>query len=289
MALLPLLGAGQTHRTGEYKAQIEKGLLFLIKNAKKKGRGISFWEPQGTMYSHGLAAIVFNEAFAMTDDATLAPFAQGSIYFIEDAQDPVGGGWRYDPREPGDTSAVGWQMMALKSGNATGLKISPRTLKLAEKFLDSVSSSGGAFYGYMDRPRGKPADARTAIGLLCRMYMGWEKDSPGLIDGIGAIANRGPRINGELDMYYNYYATQVMKQNGGKDWPAWNNVMRDNLVKTQIKEGSAAGSWTPGQTYADGKGGRLYATSLSCMTLEVYYRYLPIYGEEVTDDEFKLD
>jgi hypothetical protein len=289
MALLPLLGAGQTHRSGEYKAQIDKGLYFLLSNLKVKGRGISFWEPQGTMYSHGLAAIVLNEAYAMTQDPKLAEFAQRSLYFIEDAQDPVGGGWRYDPRQPGDTSAVGWQMMALKSGNSTGMKINPRAIKLCEKFLDSVSTSGGAFYGYMDRPRGKPADARTAIGLLCRMYLGWKKDAPGLVEGIGALAERGPRINDESDMYYNYYATQVMKQTGGKDWTDWNNVMRENLVKTQIKDGAGAGSWNPGRNYADSKGGRLYATSLSCMTLEVYYRFLPIYGEDVADDEFKLE
>jgi hypothetical protein len=289
MALLPLLGAGHTHRVGEYKENVERGIAFLMKNADQKGRGTSYWDPQGTMYSHGMAAIVFNEAYAMTRDPLLAPYAQGTIYFIEDAQDPVGGGWRYRPREPGDTSVVGWQMMALKSGYATGMKFSPKTIKLIEKFLDSVSSSGGAFYGYMDRPRGRPADGRTAIGLLCRMYLGWAKDSPGLVDGIQALADRGPRMRDELDMYYNYYATQVLKQYGGKSWTDWNNVMRDYLVKSQIKEGAAAGSWNPGRTFGDGKGGRLYATALSCMTLEVYYRYLPIYGDEATKSDFKLD
>jgi hypothetical protein len=289
MALLPLLGAGQTHRTGQYREQIERGMQFLVKNAERKGRGISFWDPQGTMYSHGLVAIVFNEAYAMTKDPELAPFAQGTIYYIEDAQDPVGGGWRYKPREPGDTSVVGWQMMAMKSGYATGMKIAPKTLKLTEKFLDSVSTSGGAFYGYMDPPRGRPADGRTAIGLLCRMYMGWAKDAPGLVDGVQAITDRGPRVRDDLDMYYNYYATQVIKQYGGQIWTDWNNVMRDFLVKSQIKDGPGAGSWNPGNTFGDSKGGRLFATSLACMTLEVYYRYLPIYGDDATRGEFKLD
>lgn len=289
MALLPLLGAGHTHRVGEYKENVERGLRFLMTNAESRNRGVSFWDPQGTMYSHGMAAIVFNEAYAMTQDPVLAPFAQGTLYVIEDSQDPVGGGWRYRPREPGDTSVVGWQMMALKSGYATGMKFSPKTIKLIEKFLDSVSTSGGAFYGYMDRPRGKAADGRTAIGLLCRMYMGWAKDSPGLVDGVQALADRGPRMRDELDMYYNYYATQVMKQYGGTAWTDWNNVMRDYLVKSQVKDGAAAGSWNPGNTFGDGKGGRLYATALSCMTLEVYYRYLPIYGDEATKGEFKLD
>ena len=241
------------------------------------------------MYSHGLAAIVFCEAYAMTKDSMLAPFAQGTVWFIEDAQDPIGGGWRYRPREPGDTSAVGWQLMALKSGKITGLDINPRTYKRVEKFLDSVSTSGGAFYGYMDPPRRQMADARTAVGLLCRMYMGWNKDTPGIVDGVNAMADRGPDTGRGPNMYYNYYATQVMKHVGGRTWTDWNVQMRDHLVESQEKEGAAAGSWTPGDGHAEEKGGRLYTTSLSCMTLEVYYRYLPLYGDKAANDEFPLD
>ena len=291
IALLPLLGAGQTHLNGEYRSEIEKGLAFLMRNGKQAGRGISFWEDGGTMYSHGLAAIVFNEAYAMTEDPALAQFAQRTIYFIEDSQDPVGGGWRYRPRERGDTSVVGWQLMALKSGFATGMKFRNQTLRLIEKFLDSVSSSGGAFYGYMDKPPAdrKPADGRTAIGLLCRMYLGWSKEAPGLIDGVNAISDRGPKMNRELDVYYNYYATQLMKHYGGSTWNKWNVTMRDYLVDTQVKTGPGAGSWTPGSQHGDGKGGRLYATALSCMTLEVYYRFLPLYDEQIMATEFKLD
>ena len=289
LALLPLLGNGQTHRTGTYKEEVQAGLEYLMKRAKRSGRGISYLEPGGTMYSHGLVSIVFCEAYAMTKDPMLAPFAQGTVWFIEDAQDPIGGGWRYRPRERGDTSAVGWQLMALKSGKITGLDINPRTYKRAEKFLDSVSSSGGAFYGYMDPPRRPVANARTAVGLLCRMYMGWDNDTPGLVDGVNLMARKGPDTDPGPDMYYNYYATQVMKHIGGRTWEEWNVKMRDHLVKSQIKEGVAAGSWTPGRGHAEEKGGRLYTTSLSCMTLEVYYRYLPLYGDKAASDEFPLD
>ena len=37
------------------------------------------------------------------------------------------------------------------------------------------------------------------------------------------------------------------------------------------------------------RGGRLYNTSLACMTLEVYYRYLPLYDDGSVADEFPLD
>ena len=289
LAILPLLGSGHTHQTGEYKQQVRYGLEFLMKRAKRSGRGVSYLEPGGSMYSHGLVSIVFCEAYAMTKDPDLALYAQGTVWFIEDAQDPIGGGWRYRPREPGDTSAVGWQMMALKSGKITGLNINPQTYKRAEKFLDSVSSGYGAFYGYMDPPLGKRADARTAVGLLCRMYMGWDKNVPGLVDGVDAISEKGPDRDATANMYYNYYATQVIKHIGGSKWTDWNVKMRNFLVSSQSKEGNMAGSWHFGNDHASAAGGRLYNTSLACMTLEVYYRYLPLYGDKAANDEFPLE
>jgi hypothetical protein len=181
--------------------------------------------------------------------------------------------------------------MALKSGKISGLAIQPKTYKLVEKFLDSVSTSGGAFYGYAGPPVGTPATACTAVGLLCRMYMGWDKEVPGLGRGIEALAERGPSMASKTsaDMYYNYYATQAMKHFGGKKWKNWNSKMRDFLVKSQDKEGNMAGSWHFDNGHASERGGRLYSTSLACMTLEVYYRYLPLYGDKAANDEFPLD
>ena len=301
LALLPFLGHGDTHIEGKYKKVVEKGLNFLINNAEASGRGISWHDAGGSMYSHGLVAIVLAEAYAMTQDSRLAPYAQGAIWFIEDAQDRDGGGWRYIPREPGDTSAVGWQLMALKSGKLSGLDFSPKTIKRAEKFLDSVSIEYGAWYGYLKPPSAMPTDSSnyykgcSAVGLLCRMYMGWDRENKGLRAGVRAIEEIGPSVGSDerpeaVNMYYNYYATQVMKHWGGKEWRDWNNVMRDFLIEQQDTEGTKKGSWHwEANTHSSEAGGRLYQTALAAMTLEVYYRYLPLYKDEATEDEFPLD
>ncbi len=292
MALLPFLGNGQTHVTGEYKETVKNGLEFLMRSAKRKYRGLSYHEPGGSMYSHGLVAIVFCEAFAMTHDEQLAKYAQGTVWFIEDSQDPYGGGWRYAPKQRGDTSAVGWQLMALKSGKMGGLNIDKKTYSLASKFLDNVSINSGAFYGYDDPPRNltRGALARTSIGLLCRMYMGWDKNTPALVDGVQWIDENGPSTGPTTNMYYNYYGTQLMKHYGGGEWTKWNEKMRDYLVKTQATKGPSKGSWmfSP-RSLGSERGGRLYNTSMACMTLEVYYRYLPLYDDNSVADEFPLD
>jgi hypothetical protein len=190
------------------------------------------------------------------------------------AQDKAGGGWRYNPGEPGDTTVTGWQIMALKSAKAAGLKVPDDAVKKAQKFLDSVSVAGGSQYAYVSGgPPGTPAI--SAIGLLCRMYLGWTPEMPALETGVASLSDKGP--DGQ-NVYYNYYATQVLHHWGGERWNNWNEPMRDRLVATQIEEGDSAGTWSPVGEFS-GAGGRLYETCLSVMTLEVYYRYMPMYAK----------
>ncbi len=281
MGLLPFLGAGQTQEAGHYKRTVKNGLYYLISKMKLTPQGGNMWEPGGRMYSHGLASIALCEAYALTRDRGLREPAQQALNFICFAQDPVGGGWRYDPREKGDTSVVGWQVMALKSGRMAYFNVPEAPFKKATQFFDSVQEDSGAFYGYLDPGRG---EATTAVGLLCRMYLGWGKDHPALRRGVQWLSDTGPSRG---DMYYNYYATQVLRHWEGDLWKKWNDVMRDQLVSTQARGGHEAGSWYfPGGDLGAERGGRLYCTSMATMVLEVYYRHLPIYRKQSTEDSF---
>jgi len=280
MALLPFLGRGYTHRDGPYKRQVEAGIGFLAQlaimgkgNAAAKG---------GNLYSQGLAGIALSECYAMSQDNRLAVPTQAALNYIMYAQDPVGGGWRYGARQPGDTSAVGWQLMALKSGNMAYLEVNPLTIKKAVEFLDSVQANNGASYGYTGPGNGA---ATSAVGLLCRMYLGWKKDHPGLQAGAERIAKSGP----SKDLYFSYYATQIMHHMEGEMWISWNNKMKKMLLESQATKGHEAGSWYEGVDGGHGAhaAGRIYTTSLATMILEVYYRHLPIYKNQSVDDEFR--
>jgi hypothetical protein len=295
MALLPFLGAGQTHQQGQYKHNVERGLYFLANHMRVRNegglQGGDLSEVGGSMYSHGLAAITLCEAYAMTKDRKLMGPAQLSLNHIMYAQDPIGGGWRYRERTPGDTSVVGWQLMALKSGHMAYLSVAPSTIQGAMKFLDTVQADSGAKYGYTGPGQGP---ATTAVGLLCRMYLGWKHDHPALKRGVENLSRAGPSVTAAPDFYYNYYATQVMRQYCGEPgadghamWEKWNAKMRDWLVEKQEKKGHAKGSWYVSGRHSD-KGGRLYCTSMGTMILEVYYRHMPIYGTKAASDEFPL-
>lgn len=276
IALLPFLGAGQTHQTGNYQETVAKGLDFLIKRQRRDG---GFWEREAEMYSHGLAAICICEAYAMTQDPKFQEPAQDALDYIIRAQDRLGGGWRYKPGQAGDTSVLGWQLMALKSGAMAGLDVPTTTFAGASRFLDSVAMDGGITYGYEEPGRG---DAVTAVGLLSRMYLGWTKEKPELGQGVILLSEAGPS---DFNIYYNYYATQVIHHWGGELWDDWNNKLRPQLVASQIREGPAAGTWYFEDDHGTIPGGRLYCTAMATMILEVYYRHMPIYRERATDEE----
>lgn len=280
MALLPFLGAGQTHTEGEYKETVGRGLYYLVRNAKLSKKGGSWHESGGSMYSHGLAAIAVCEAYGMTQDPALMAPAQAACAYIVNNQDPVVGGWGYGG--PGrDTSVSGWQIMALKSGHMSYLQIPPSAGLGIETFLNFVQADSGASYGYTSPGRGA---ATTAVGLLCRMYMGWKRDHPALERGMQTIAAAGPSNN----LYRDYYAAQFMFQQTGAEgevWKKWNDAMRDGLVAKQAQTGHEQGSWFLNGGHSEA-GGRILCTCFATLILEVYYRHMPIHKEEATEEGF---
>ena len=74
----------------------------------------------------------------------------------------------------------------------------------------------------------------------------------------------------------------------GDEWKNWNKPIRDWLVSTQVQEGPEAGSWYMGGGHAD-RAGRLYCTAMATMVLEVYYRHLPIFRKQSTEEDFPVE
>lgn len=89
-----------------------------------------------------------------------------------------------------------------------------------------------------------------------------------------------------VNLYYWYYGTLALYHAGGTDWERWNDELKKSLLALQEKEGAEAGSWPANGVWA-GYGGRVYATAMAALNLEVYYRYLPMYdvaGQPPRDD-----
>jgi len=232
------------------------------------------------MYGEAIATMAVCEAYGMTQDVSLKKPAQLGLDYLVKGQHAAGG-FRYRPKEPGDTSVTGWCLQALKSGYLAGLSVPREAMTKVGSYLDSVKTQDGAAYGYT----GPGASLNmTAVGLLCRQYLGWGPKNPALVAGVESLKKNLP-TKGKTETYYVYYASQVMHFFGGDDWlKVWNPKMRDLLIDTQDNSPTPAtrGSWPADRSVTGREGGRHTATCLSLLTLEVYYRHLPLYKRDST-------
>lgn len=286
LALLPLLGAGHSHtQPGRYQKSIERGLAWLVKNQKPSGEIFTGGSVHSLYYTHAIAAMALCEAYGLTHDKRLRDPAQKAIYYINKTQNRADGGWRYEFNQAGDTSVFGWQIFAMRSAHLGGLEVNKAVLKRSRAYLDRVAMDPSrATYAYM--PGWVVSPSMTAEALVCRQLLGWPRDHPAMLAGTAGVAAH-LQASQQRNIYYWYYATQLLHNMKGKDWEQWNVRVREGLLDLQCSgEGCDRGSWDPTEPQIDlwgAKGGRLFTTSLSLLTLEVYYRYLPLYRDHGGD------
>ena len=184
--------------------------------------------------------------------------------------------------------------MALHTARVAGLDVPAPAFELSSSFLDTVQEQDGSRYKYEpnDPPEGATA-ARTAMGLLCRQFLGWPRDYPPMERGIDFIAQskfRPQWTEDRRNVYEWYYVGHVLHNAGGDEWKDWYQAAQEAIVPKQVRGGSnkgttdIRGSWHPtepkGSPYEYGdQAGRLYITVMSILILELPYRHLPIYEE----------
>ena len=185
-----------------------------------------------------------------------------------------GGGWRYAKDQLGDVSMFGWQLMSLKSAEIAGVRVPQPVRDRMFKFINSVRQGNrGGLFGY--RVGEEVTPVMTAEALFCQQMLGFERDTARNIESVRYLMDHLPRLS-ELNLYYWYYGTLAMYQYGGRPWERWNAAVRDTLISEQVTDGPMAGSWDSNGPWGR-YGGRLYSTALATLTLEVYYRLLPLY------------
>lgn len=314
LATLSFLGAGYTHQDDRRTATedgspaprhaycdvVDRALVWLCRVQRADGSLVSSdRESERCMYSHGMAGIALVEAYSVTHDPRLRAHAQLAVNFTCASQQD-NGGWDYGVHRSGrgDTSVVSWQVMLLRSARAAGLAVPKKTWERAKAYMETVTDRAAGSIAYeLEGPQQVPQEgcnAMVAAGWVSRAYLGIADDHP-TQDRFAAVLRAVPprasgdwgscahwsmlasrKADGHWSLYYNYYGTLAMFHHGGEDWTAWNALIRKATLPSQRKDGHEKGSWDP--VTADGSfGGRVYATAMNVINLEVYYRYLPIY------------
>ena len=296
LSLLAFLGAGYSHLSKDtydgicFGDTVRKGLQWMMSHQDREGC-IGFRNAEKYIYSHAICALALSEAYGLTGSNLFKDQAQKAIDFLIAAQNP-GKGWRYSHRcADNDTSVTAWATMALKSAEISGLAF-PRTgYDGIRAWLDEVTEGNGRV-GYTMKGTGKvfiPGsnekfehhETLTAIGVMARIFIDKNKADPRLSAGCDLLLRDLPRREGNaVDFYYWYFGSLALFQYDGPSgpkWRTWNANMKKALVETQRVAGDGKGSWAPVGRWC-GKGGRVYATAINALTLEVYYRYANVFG-----------
>jgi hypothetical protein len=299
LALLCYLGHGETPQgSKEFSVVVTNAINALVDlGNQKQGRLISaadFSKDNDSAYEHAICTYALCEAYTMTKDPRLEPLVRQAVDYIVKAQRPDGG-WTYkydtSPDEPkekeykSDTSVSGWQIQALKAAHLTGLdgmeqEVRP-VLDNAMKNLDRVFNEKDGTYGYRKagdsyNGHGMRSHNLTGVGALSKLF--WlgrvDKDTRAAFKDIESsdLNYNAPTC----DLYAWYYDTQACFQAQGSAWQWWNSRFQDLLTSVQSTDGSwpAPAAKTSGNYDANGDG-PLYRTTLCCLMLEVFYRYLP--------------
>jgi hypothetical protein len=279
-AVLAFLGHDETpDKPGPYRGAVTKGVEYLIAQQGDDGdlRGASRFKGGGSdnanLYDHGIATYALAECAIMTHDPRATEAAIKGAQFIVAAQNLESGGWRYSPNESGDSSVFGWQIMALHSAEQVGFAIPAETIDGAKRYIASCGQGRHKMMaGY--QPHGGPTPPMTAELLFSRMLLGVPMADEGIDEATRYLARQPPDAQ-QADLYYWYYASLSMLHMQNPLWKDWNVLTRESLIGMQQLEGPSAGSWETSIKWGD-RGGRVFTTALATLTLEVYYRYLPM-------------
>lgn len=294
LALLAFLGAGYTHQSRDLVAGIpfgdvvRKGLQWLLDRQAPDG------SLDRHMYDHAFATLALTEACAMTSTVLFRDRAQAAVDWLVAARNP-GSGWRYSYRSGDvDTSVTGAAVMALKSAQFAGLSFPAEAFDSVRAWLDEVTEPDYHRAGYTNRAPAKVTcphnqayenhEARTAIAVMSRIFIDRDAGDRRVTGGASVLTRDLPRREPmAVDYYYWYYASLALYQvdgyRNGPHWQKWNPALTAALVKSQNPDsaGCRAGSWEPNDRWSC-EGGRVYATAMNALTLEVYYRYPSVFG-----------
>ncbi|MEO5716450.1 MAG: prenyltransferase/squalene oxidase repeat-containing protein [Luteolibacter sp.] len=304
LVLLSYLGHCEGTQSVEYGDNVTKGMTYLInlgmKNGGRMGTNLAdnHW-----VYEHAIGTYALCEA--LTFSRTLQFKVPELESTVEKAVDIIvkgqtkGGSWdyKYTDSTRDDLSVAGWQMQALKAAKASNVKIDnyDKVMRNAVDYLTKTAYLGDGRFAYSGKG-GKPA--MTAVGALCLQQH--EKGSTSqvresvklIMDGLEIREKKKPKDDfsiiysmeysgPDFDIYASYYAAQVMRNAGGKEWDAMNSAILADILPAQKEDGSFnLEGTTNGIVVAGGSKGAggsrdIYAQTLNTLILEVYYRFLP--------------
>ncbi|MFN0207107.1 MAG: hypothetical protein ACKVS6_12460 [Planctomycetota bacterium] len=212
-------------------------------------------------------------------------------------------GWRYRPQAgDNDISVTGWCVLALGAADSAGLATSRPSLHGALTYCEEVINRESGLVGYFKRPPEifgihrniqknddytKHPAALAAMGMCVRSIVKPKVHDTVFEKGAKLILNDLPewnKVKKSIDYNYWFWATLALTDFDGPEsgrvvhgnyWKSWVLPLKKALLDNQVYRSNlcAEGSWDGDDKWGIDGGGRVYATAINTLTLEIYYQY----------------
>lgn len=268
LCLCTFLGAGYTNRGKHpYKDMVSKGLRHLKNLQQPDG---TFPTPAGwdSGVNHALASMALLEAYGMTGSPIFKGAAQRALSALGSAYQ----------RTREDMLPIALTAMALKSALLINEDAIRRKKKEPLAVDDTLKELLLRHVQGIDLDTG---DFSAACALLTRLLL--EADAykaPEVKAGALVLAKALAARTDAVDPAMLFFSSLACFRVGRNPWKIMKGVLTKHAIETQRKDGHtccAKGSWDPHEP-ARVPGGRVAATALNALCLEIYYRYDRVLG-----------
>ena len=309
LVLLAYLGAGYTNRgKHEFSRVVHRGLRWLVASVAEDGR-LRDEAGRFAAWDHVVGTLALVEAYGMTESPLWRPSAARALAALLRLRE-ADGSWRYGTgSDEGDAALTLWAALPLTSARLIAVDHEKRgkepdpawgdaagtlaRLQAAAEWLrhheDGESHALPAWWhdARADRPGSDPGALTALAGCLRRCaaeavgpVRTWEDQrQPRLPDPTATAVLRllpepGPEAL-PLDPFLAWTGGLLLFDEGREAWRTWDAHLDAAVVPAQVRTGDACaleGSWAP-PGGAEREGDRLLATALSCLSLQIHYRY----------------
>ena len=312
LVLLAFLGAGYTHTSRDtydginFGDVVRQGLHYLFSSQDRDGC-VGPRTGDAYLYNHTIAALALMEAYGISGSNKIKDPAERAFRFLVEAQID-GEGWGNVKGDYASNMGVtSLAIMTAKAAQLSGLKLDfGEIYDGPSAWLNEVSFKGGPkdnrrwMAGYQAPNESQPSikgvndktdphPGMTAAAALCRVLIDQNKKDEKVVDAVEVLSEDLPEWKrNAIDYHYWHVGSLFLYQFDGPEgpkWRAWNRAMVEALVKNQNRRrrDDKYGSWVPMGPWSN-VGGRVYATAINTLTLEVYYRYASVFNSKKTDD-----
>ena len=285
LATLAFLAYGVDGNSKRYGRTLIKAIKWMVSESQKDYTMLG-----SSGYEHAIATFSLAEACCIITKKELRDAMEKNLEIILNGQNEDGG-YDYDYSGDGDSvlTLTGWNTLAIKAAKISGStnsKLSDAMYKMVSFYKSRQQEEGFCYRdGFLgDNSGGCGIGSARGIGVLGLQVLnaGRAKEIHAPLKAMLIKDTKKLNWNNDepLPLYSWYYMTQAMFNAGGQYWVSWRNRFQSTLIKNQHRDGY----WDhpPNSQYSAAVNpgiSKVFNTSLGCLMLTVFYRYLPMYKQ----------